>query len=97
MKLLPNCLKGENAFVFLKKLSCPDIVAIEIVFHNVVDDGEPFFAHQSIKFDKQRNQSVQSDFVELEEVSVILKRFQIMFEMKGFELFQKQIIAEAEL
>ena len=88
MKLFPDSLKWED-FVFFEELSSPDVISIEVVFHNIIDNWVPFFTHQCIKLGQERNQSIQGNFIKLEEVSIIFQCFEVVFEMEGFQLLQE--------
>ena len=45
MELFPNNLKRLN-IIFLKKLSCANIIAVEVVLHYIVDSGVALLIHK---------------------------------------------------
>ena len=60
----PNIQQWLNIIV-VEEISSPNAVAIEIIFHNVIDYAVTFVPNFAVVVEKKKDQSLNLDFVEL--------------------------------
>ena len=72
MKLFPDRLQDFSIFLF-KKMNSFNIITIEIILQNAINNRKGFFIFQLIELKQNYNQSVDTDLIQQEKISVIFQ------------------------